>query len=161
MSAFARMLRMWVAPRRVAGQVMAARPTDPQTLAVLLGACILMFVAQLPIHARAAQLDPAIPLDARLGGALMATLFILPLLAYAVAGLSQLVLWALSRPVDGVRARMALFWALLAVTPAMLLAGLVAGLVGPGAGLTLVRALAGIGFVVFWAAGLGAAARGA
>ena len=54
---------------------------------------------------------------------------------------------------------LALFWALLAVAPAMLLAGLVAGLVGSGPALTVVQALCGIGFVMIWGAGIAALAR--
>ena len=36
-------------------------------------ACALLFVAQWPVHARAAFYDPAMPLEARLGGALLAS----------------------------------------------------------------------------------------
>ena len=45
---------------------------------------------------------------------------------------------------------------LLAVAPAMLLTGLVAGMIGPGPGLVLVQAITGIGFVMIWGAGLAA-----
>lgn len=161
MSIAARMARMWVAPRKVAAAVLNAPLTEPGALAMLLGGCALFFVAQWPVHARAAQLDPSVPLDARLGGALMATMFILPLVAYALAGLSQLVLHLTGQRPQGLRLRMALFWAILAIAPAMLLSGLVEGLVGPGAGLTLVRGITGAGFVVFWMAGLAAALKGA
>ena len=44
--------------------------------------------------------------------------------------------------------------ALAAVAPAMLLAGLVNGLVGPGPGLTLIHVLAGAAFLWFWGSGL-------
>ena len=63
------------------------------------------------------------------------------------------------RPVSPQDSRLALFWALLAVSPAMLLAGLTAGLVGPGAALGVTRAVAGIGFLVIWGAGLHAVTR--
>ena len=43
---------------------------------------------------------------------------------------------------------------LAATAPVMLLGGLVAGLVGPGPGLTLVHAVAGAAFLLFWIAGL-------
>ncbi|MFB2531725.1 hypothetical protein ACEYYA_06090 [Paracoccus sp. p3-h83] len=162
MSVVARMARMWIAPRRVAAEVMGLRLSEPAALATLLSACGLFFVAQWPGHARAAHLDPLVPLDARIGGALLATMFMLPLLAYAMAALSHLALWlAGRRGVDGLRLRVALFWAMLAVAPAMLLAGLVQGYIGPGPGLTLTRAVAGIGFGIFWAAGIAAALKGA
>ena len=52
-----------------------------------------------------------------------------------------------------------LIWALAATAPAMLLAGLVRGLIGPGPGLTLVHAVSGAAFALFWGAGLAALAR--
>ncbi|WP_347266827.1 hypothetical protein [Paracoccus sp. (in: a-proteobacteria)] len=149
---FPRMLQSWWAPGRV---VRSLRGMPDRVLIVVLMAAMLMFlVAQAPAHARAAQLQPGIPLGARMGGALLAVMFVMPLLAYALAGLSA----ALSRltpwPVTGPEARLALFWALLAVAPAMLLSGLVAGLIGPGPALSLTKAMAGLGFLVIWGAGL-------
>ena len=91
--------------------------------------------------------------------AMLAVMFMMPVLAYAMAavaaGLSRLTPWRLT-PEDS---RLALFWALLAVAPAMLLAGLVAGLVGQGPGLTLARAVCGLGFLMIWGAGISALAR--
>ena len=49
--------------------------SEPALLALLLGTMAVYFVAQWPAHARAAALDPSVPLQARLGGALLATLF--------------------------------------------------------------------------------------
>ena len=94
----------------------------------------------------------------RMGGALLAVMFMMPLLAYAlaevVAVLSRLTPW----PVTSADSRLALFWALLAVAPAMLLSGLTEGFAGPGAALALTRAVAGLGFLVIWGAGLRALA---
>ena len=47
----------------------------------------------------------------------------------------------------------------LACAPAMLLAGLVAGLIGPGPALIVTNGLTGIGFLVIWGAGMVALAR--
>lgn len=147
-----RILASWRRP----GQVVAGlRGTPDRVLIALLMAAMLMFlIAQAPAHARAAHLDPSVPLQARLGGAILAVMFVMPLLAYAlaalVAGLSRLTPWRLS----GEDSRLALFWALLAVSPAMLLAGLTAGLVGPGLPLMLTHWLAGLGFLTIWGAGL-------
>ena len=125
-----------------------------------MAACALLFVAQWPVHARAAFYDPAMPLEARLGGALLASLFLLPLLAYAVAGLSHLVAKVFGGRGQGFGARLALFWALLAVTPVVLLQGLVAGMVGPSPGLIAVQLLAGGGFLWIWLSMLIEAERG-
>ncbi len=151
-----RILESWWAPGRV---VRSLRGMPDRALIVVLMAAMLIFlIAQAPGHARAAQLQPEVPLGARMGGALLAVMFMMPLLAYALAALvsalSRLTPW----PVAPLESRLALFWALLAVAPAMLLAGITAGLVGPGAALGLTRAVAGLGFLVIWGAGLGALA---
>lgn len=151
-----RIVQSWWAPGRV---VRSLRGTPERVLIVILMAAMLIFlIAQLPAHARAAHLDPSVPFQARFGGALLAVMFIMPLLAYGlaalVAGLSRLT----PRPIAAPDSRLALFWALLVIAPVMLLAGLVEGLVGPGAALTLTRAVAGIGFLVIWGAGLRALA---
>ena len=130
-----RIFLSWRAPGRAVRGL--SDLSEPALLALLLGTMAVYFVAQWPGHARAAALDPSVPLQARLGGALMATMFLMPL---------------------GVMA-LALVWALAATAPAMLLAGLVQGMIGAGPALTLVHVIAGIAFFVFWFAGLRALAR--
>jgi len=46
--------------------ILAQGPREDRALATLLGACVILFIAQWPFHARAAYLDPSIPLEARL-----------------------------------------------------------------------------------------------
>lgn len=123
---------------------------EGRALALLMGACVLVFVSQWPGHARAAHLDPLIPLDARLGGALMATLFFLPPIAYGVAFLGRLVARLFGGRGTGLGARVALFWSLVAISPLMLLQGLVAGLIGPGPALSLTGAGVGLAFAYLW-----------
>ena len=113
-----------------------------------------MFVAQWPIISRAAWEDPTIPLDARLGGALMGWMIIAPLALYALAGLSHAVAKLFRGQGTWYKARMALFWALLAAAPLWLLTGLVGGFVGQGPAFNLTGTLAGVAFLLFWGAGL-------
>ena len=94
------------------------------------------------------------PLQARLGGALLATMFMMPLVVMAVAWVGQLAARLFGLRLDGYGSRLALVWALAAVAPVMLLQGLVAGLIGRGPQMTAVNLLAGAAFVVFWVAGL-------
>lgn len=151
-----RVLQSWWAPGRVVATLRGM--PDRALIAVLMAAMLIFLIAQAPGHARAAQMQPDIPLGARMGGALLAVMFMMPLLAYGLAalsaGLSRLTPW----PVAPQDARLALFWALLAVSPAMLLSGLVAGLIGSGPALDLTQAVAGLGFLVIWGAGLRALA---
>ena len=152
-----RVLASWRRPGQV---VRGLSPmSEGAMLAVLMGAMLVFLIAQAPGHARAAALDPAVPMAGRMAGALTAVLLMMPLVAYVVASLvalaSRLTRWRLAAE----DSRLALFWALLAVAPAMLLSGLTEGFAGPGAALTLTRAVAGLGFLVIWGAGLRALAR--
>lgn len=137
-------------PRVVIRRKLAQGPREDRVLALLMVACGLSFVAQWPGLARAAYLDPSQPLEARLGGALMAMLFLVPLIAYAVAGLSHLVARVFGGKGSGYGARLALFWSMLAVAPLMLLQGLVSGFIGAGPARTAVGLLVLAGFLFIW-----------
>lgn len=144
-----RLLLTWRAPSRVMRA--QARLSDPALLAVLLAAMALFLIAQLPMHNRAALLDPSVPVEARIGGAMFALLGIAPLLAYGLAAL----LAGLSRGrLSGHASRVALFWSLMAITPAVLLCGLVEGLLGASPALHILRAATFAAFSWFWVKGL-------
>ena len=147
-------LESYVRPRQVFRRKLEGGTHEGRALATLIGACLLIFVAQWPGLARAAHVDPAIPLDARMGGALLGTLFLLPPIAYAVAALSHLVARAFGGTGSFFCARLALFWSLLAVSPLMLLQGLVRGFIGPGPALTLVGLAVLATFLMFWVTSL-------
>lgn len=152
-----RIIRSWLKPGQVV-QELRGMP-DRVLIVILLVAMLIFFVSQLPAHARAAGLDPSIPLNARISGALFATMFLMPPLCYLVAaivsGLFRLTGWQLD-PED---ARLALFWSLLAVAPAMLLSGLTAGFIGSGAALTVTQIIAGLGFLYIWGGSIRALMR--
>lgn len=119
-------------------------------LAVAMGACALIFVAQWPRLAREAHLTPEVPLEALLGAALLGLVFVLPLFLYALAAVSQIVARGLGARIDGYGARIALFWALLCVVPLLLLHGLAVGFLGQGAAVTLLGLLVVAGFGYLW-----------
>ena len=150
MSVTQRILASWRDPRGVMRGMLAAGQREDRALVVLMVACLIMFVAQWPGLSRAAFLDPSVPLDARIGGALMGTLFLVPPLAYGLAGLSHLAARAMGGQGSWYGARLALFWSLLVISPLMLLQGLVAGFVGPGAVATVVGLLVLAGFLFQW-----------
>ena len=119
MSLTADILRSYRAPRRVLRSQLAEGRREDRALIYLMIACVLIFIAQWPALTRAAAVDPSVPLQARMGGALMGVLFVLPLLAYGFAFL----LWLVARlfgPISPYAARLAFFWALLAISPLML-----------------------------------------
>lgn len=141
-------------PGRVVARFLAQGRNEVRALLFLLIAGGLMFVASAPYQAREAQLDPEIPLIARLYWSAFLSVFILPILVYLFA----IVVWGVSRiarrQITGYEIRFTLIWALLASTPVLLLTGLTAAFIGPGIQLQLLGLVWFAVFGCFWAAGL-------
>ncbi|WP_297772271.1 YIP1 family protein [uncultured Roseovarius sp.] len=140
-------------PRRVMRRLLDMGQREDRALVMLIAACVVVFVAQWPRLAREAHLTGE-ALNPLLGGALLAWVFIAPLLLYALALLSHAIAKVFKGAGTAYGARLALFWAFLAASPLILLHGLVAGFIGPGAGLQLVGFVWFAAFGWFWLAGL-------
>lgn len=147
-------------PGRVVRRLLDMGPREDRALIFVMAFCVVAFFAQMPGLARRAHLEQ-VELNMLLGGALLGTVFILPLFFYTLALVSH---WA-ARLVGGqgsaYGARLALFWALLSSAPLVLLNGLVAGFIGPGPAQTLVGLIWVAVFVWFWLSGLRQAQRSA
>ena len=141
------------APRRVMERLLAMGEREDRALVFLMGACVLVFVAQMPRLARDAHLGGE-DLNMLLGSALLGLVFIAPLALYGVAALSHVVARAIGGRGSWFGARLALFWSLLASTPLLLLHGLVAGFIGPGPALSGVGILWWLVFAWFWISSL-------
>ena len=135
--------------RRLSGQ----GTREDRNLIYLMVACLIFFVAQTPRLAREAFLSGT-ELNMLLGGTLLAWLFIAPLIFYILAAGTQIILRVLRGNVTGFNTRLALFWALLASSPLVLLHGLTAGFVGPGIELQIVGLIWLCVFLWFWVSGL-------
>lgn len=148
MSVTANILRSWREPRAVMRGLLAGGRREDRALMFLMGACFVIFLAQWPRLTRMAQEGAEAPLQAMLGGALFAWLFIAPLLFYGIAALLRMLFVALRRPIGWYEARLALFWSLLAASPLWLLNGLMNGVVGQG----LVTVIVGFAILAafFW-----------
>lgn len=154
MSVTQNIIETYRAPRRVMRRQLAGPESEGRALVYLLIACLLIFVAQWPRLAREAHLDPSIPLDAWIGGALLGWIFIAPLFFYLVAALSHLIGRLIGGQGTGYGFRLALFWALLAVSPLWLFYGLVSGFLGSGPQLAFLGLPLLLLFVYFWMMGL-------
>ncbi len=154
MALSADMLASWRHPRRVMARLLAAGRREDRALMFLMLGCALAFLSQWPRLMRASLDDPSTPLEARLGGALVAWLFIAPLALYVIAALSHVAARMLGGRGSWYGARLALFWALLAAMPMWLLNGLLAGLAGGGPLHDIAGAIALAGFVIIWLASL-------
>lgn len=145
-------------PGRVMRRLLSMGQREDRALAILMAGCAVVFVAQMPRLAREAHLSGR-ELDMLLGGALLAWLFVAPPLLYAFAAISHVVARALGGRGGWFGARLALFWALLASSPLMLLNGLVAGFIGDGPALQAVGLAWIVVFAWFWFSGLRQAER--
>lgn len=145
-------------PGKVVQRLLQMGQREDRALAIIMAACVLVFIAQLPRLSREAHLTGQ-ELNMLLGGALLAWVIIAPLLFYLLAALSHAIARLLGGKGDWYGARLALFWAVLASTPLILLHGLVAGFVGEGAGLDAVGLIWLVVFLWFWASGLRQAER--
>lgn len=141
-------------PGRVVARFLGQGRNEVRALLFVLIAGALMFIASAPYQAREAQLDPEIPLQARLYWSAFLFIFIMPLLVYLFA----VVVWALARvarrQITGFEIRFTLIWALLALTPVTLLLGMTAAFIGPSIQLQLIGFVWLAVFVWFWTAGL-------
>lgn len=145
-------------PARVMRHLLDMGQREDRALAFVMAFCVIAFVAQLPALARRAHLEQA-DLNMLMGGALLGSVFLLPLLFYAIALLSHWVARMLGGQGSAYGARLALFWSLLASTPLVLLNGLVAGFIGPGPALSLVGLIWVAVFAWFWLTNLREAQR--
>lgn len=89
-----------------------------------------------------------------LGASLLGVVFIAPLLLYVLALAAHWIARAAGGQGGAYRGRLALFWAVLAASPLMLLHGLVAGFIGPGPSLNIVGALWCAAVLWFWISGM-------
>lgn len=143
-------------PRPVVAEHLARGPQEARALALLMLGCGLVWLAQWPRLMREAQAglpDAEASFQQLAGTALVTWVFLMPLVFFGFAALTNLASRALGGRGEPWSARLALFWAWLAAAPAALVAGLAAGLTGPSP-LANLLAILWIGlFAVFWAAG--------
>jgi len=137
-------------PGRVLRRLLGAGEQEGRALMFVMLACALIFVGQWPRLRREAFWDDSVSFDARLGGALLAWIFIMPLALYTIALLSHWLLKMIGGQGTAYAARLALFWSLLAASPLWLLYGLMSGFFAAGPETLLVGLVAFAGFVLFW-----------
>lgn len=160
MSVVGEILATWRHPDGPVGRLLSAGPREDRSLMILIAASVLMFVARTPDLARRAAMNPEVPLQAQMGITLFVMLFMIPVLAYALATISHFVMQALGRQGSAFGARVVLFWAMLAVVPGLLLHGLLSGLIGgETAGTRMVGLVVFTAFLWFWGRGLHLAYR--
>ncbi|MFD0980685.1 YIP1 family protein [Tropicimonas aquimaris] len=159
MSVSAEILRTFRAPRQVMRRLLASLSGDDRPeariLVYLVAGCFVIFVSHLPAAvAGGPQWPPEAPAEARVINTFFGWLFIAPLLFYGLAGIVHLVARAIGGRGSFLRSRAALFWTVLAVSPLMLLRGIVQHLIGPGAQLQTMEWVVALAFCALWAISL-------
>ncbi len=143
-------------PGKVMRRLLGEGAREDRALIYLMIGCLMVCVAQTPRLARQA-FETGENLQMLMGASLMAWMFIAPLLLYALGALTFLLARVARADISNYGARLALFWALLASSPVMLLWGLTAGFIGPGVQMTVVGFCWFALFMWFWIAGFRAA----
>lgn len=149
MSATSDILKSWTRPREVVRQHMNRGQSEPFAFTLLLAFLILVFISLWPLLSRQSLMQPEVPMVQRLVASALAVVATIPLW-YGLALISHWIARVFGGQGSGYGARLALFAALMAVGPGMLLRGLVAGIIGAGVQANLVSGLVGIAFLWMW-----------
>jgi hypothetical protein len=140
----------WRHPRLVVRRLLEQGRSEPFAFSLLVNGLILLFVSRTPFLRREALALPETPLAQHLLASALATAATVPFW-YLLAALGHLVARALGGKGGYYQGRIALFWALVASSPALLTYGLVQGLTAPSPGSAALGGIAALVFVVFWA----------
>jgi len=152
MTTFSTVLYSLRSPNLAFRRVLSTRVEEPRAFAWLVSACLLFFLARLPLLSREAHLNPEMPqLESIIGGVLIGSLFIAPLVLYSIAALSCLFLRVKFKMLNWMDSRVAFFWSLLAVTPLVLLRGILGGFLESNLILNLASILIFFYFLYVWA----------
>ncbi|MBO6853227.1 MAG: hypothetical protein JJ872_05605 [Marivivens sp.] len=159
-------VRTWRAPRTVMRELLGMGQREDRALAYLMAACFLIFIGQWPRLVRMAEgiglpSGSDVPeLSQLISYEFVSWMIVWPLALYVIAAFSHLVAKIFGGNGSWFAARLALFWALLASTPAMLLYGLLIGFNGATIATNLVGALWIGSFAIFWFQGMRVAEKG-
>lgn len=154
MSVAGEIVRTWGNPRDVIRGQLEAGHREARLFGYLAIACIANLFGQMPnLYARTVQ-EPSIGMDARFGGAAFGWLFLAPLFFYMIAALSRLSAKLFGGKGTPQGARLALFWALLAVAPVWFVIGSLSAFINPGLIFSVLAFVALLGFVVIWSLSL-------
>ena len=149
MSITADILHSWHRPRIVIRRHLARGASEAFAFAILFTFLLMAFVAQWPRAARIAFENEGTPLSPQLLALALGILATIPFW-YGLAAVSRLVIGAFGGKLSWYGARLALFWSLAAVTPLVLVYGVMVGFLGLTLGLAVIGFAALAAFFVFW-----------
>jgi len=141
-------VRTWRGPGAVMKDLLAQGQREDRAVAYVMIACLIIFISYLPqVQYNVINGDGDFQRDASY--AFLMWIMVMPLFLYGLAAVLHLIAKLFKGQGTHYSARLALFWSLLASTPALLLYGLVRGLIGPGIQANIVGAIWAFGFLWF------------
>ena len=147
-------VRTWRGPAAVFRDLLAQGRREDRALVYLMAGNLIVFLSRLPALQREAVLGQG-DLTRDAAYAFFGLLIVMPLLFYGLAEIGRLGARIAGLRMEAFAGRLALFWAWLAASPALLLYGLLVGLNGSGEpGTRIVGALWLAAFLWFWVQGL-------
>ena len=149
MSVTADILESWLRPRVVVRRLLGQSRSEPFAFSLLVTGLILLYLSLAPFLAREAYFDPDSPMTQRMLAAALGMAALVPFW-YVLAALGHLLARFFGGKGSFYGGRIALFWALVAASPALLASGLMRGLLGLG-GASDVAGFVTLGiFLAFW-----------
>ncbi len=139
----------WRRPGAVVRRLRSAGKSEPFVFTFLFVFLLLAFTSLAPYLSREATLHPDVTLYQRLFGAALGLLALIPVF-YLLAALGHLVARLMGGSGGYYDGRLALFWALTCITPAMLFLGLVRSFIGDGTAVTIIGLAIFLGFVTLY-----------
>ena len=149
MSILPDIVESWRAPGRVVRRHLGRPRSEAFIFTFLFTFLLVAYIGQWPVAARFSHLNPEVPMMQRMVAAALGLMTTIPLW-YGLAALSRLVAGLFGGRGSWYGARLALFWALASITPAMLLMGLATAFLGQGRQTTLLGAVIGVVFLLRW-----------
>jgi hypothetical protein len=139
----------WRRPRVVVRRLQARGRSEAFVFTFLFVFLLLALTSLAPYLSREASLHPEVPLMPRLLAAALGMLVLIPVF-YLLAALGHLVARLMGGTGGYYEGRLALFWALVAITPAMLLYGLVRAFADGSVGVPVIGFLTFLLFIVLY-----------
>lgn len=146
MSVTSDILESWRRPRVVVRRLLDQGKSEPFAFSLLVTGLVLFYISRTPLLARIAYKQPEPLLTPWLLGSALGLAATVPIW-YMIAAFAHLVAQLLGGKGSFYGGRIALFWALVAASPALLTSGLVAGVGGSS---DIFGLIAGMIFVMFW-----------
>ena len=147
--------RVYFEPRRSARRTLSRTDSEGKAFALILAGCLVLFCAQIPDLVRmSATAGDHLPFAGLATATIFGAVLLAPLVFYATAGISGLIARFVGRSISWLHARVSLFWAVFAVSPAVLLAALLLEFSGDYAAFALVHWILLALFLMFWISGL-------